>query len=84
MLGLGTTGRKHKARELSLGSYAYSALGFIVFFWGVLREPLHRRGQATQARRAQEKLKVTTEEVPIQSRLCAPAVTETLQKCRDF
>lgn len=72
MLDLGTTGRKHKAKKPSVGSCVNSALGFIVFFWGVLRELLHRRSQATQARRARESFEVTVEEMPTQSRLCAP------------
>lgn len=66
-----------------MGSCVNSALGFIVFFWGVLRELLHRRSQATQARRAQESLEVTIEEMPTQPRLCAPVSTGDSAKSRD-
>lgn len=83
MLDLGTTGRKHKARRPSVGSCVNSALGFIVFFWGVLRELLHRRSQATQARRAQESLEVTIEEKPTQPRLCALVSTGDSVKSKD-
>lgn len=83
MLVLGTTGRKQKARQPSVGSWINSALGFIVVFWGVLRELLHRRGQATQARRARERLEVTIEEVPTHLRLCAPARTGESARSRD-